>query len=75
MLLQLECGDKISTSESDVFRRQILTTKVYPRAVSLNTRITNNVLDDNLPYSIDTWGIDNKISPWKKDVAAILLIF
>ena len=31
--LFLQCRDRLWTSESDVYRRQILTTKVYPRAV------------------------------------------
>ena len=31
--LTLQRGDRLKSSESDVCRRQILTTKVYPRAV------------------------------------------
>ena len=31
--LLLQCGDRLRSSESDVYRRQILTTKVDPRAV------------------------------------------
>ena len=31
--LLLQCGDRLQTSESDVYRRQILTAIVYPRAV------------------------------------------
>ena len=36
IFLLLQCGDKLQSSESDVYRRQILTTKVYPRAVRVN---------------------------------------
>ena len=32
----LQCGDRLLTSESDVYRRQILTTKVDPRAARVN---------------------------------------
>ena len=35
IFLILECGDRLKTSESDVYRRQILTTKVDPRAVKV----------------------------------------
>ena len=33
ILLLLQCGDRLQISESDVYRRQILTTEVDPRAV------------------------------------------
>ena len=33
IFLLSQCGDRINWSESDVYRRQILTTKVYSRAV------------------------------------------
>ena len=33
IFLILQCGDRLQSSESDVYRRQILTTKVDPRAV------------------------------------------
>ena len=33
MFLLLKCGHRLQTSESDVYRRQILTSKVDPRAV------------------------------------------
>ena len=33
IFLFLQCGDQLQSSESDVYRRQILTTKVDPRAV------------------------------------------
>ena len=36
IFLLLQCGDRLYSSESDVYRRQILTTKVYPRAVRAN---------------------------------------
>ena len=39
IFLILQCGDRLWTSESDVCRRQILTTKVYPRAVRVNPEI------------------------------------
>ena len=34
----LQCGDRLYTSESDVYRRQILTIKVDPRAVRVKSR-------------------------------------
>ena len=34
------CGDRLSSSESDVYRRHILTTKVDPRAVRVKDNIT-----------------------------------
>ena len=33
IVLLLQCRDRLYTSESDVYRRQILTNKVDPRAV------------------------------------------
>ena len=33
IFLLLQCGDRLKSSESDVYRRHILTTNVYPRAV------------------------------------------
>ena len=33
-----QCGDRLESSESDVYRRQILTTKVDPRAVRAKTQ-------------------------------------
>ena len=33
IFLLLQCGDRLYSSESDVYRRQFLTTKVDPRAV------------------------------------------
>ena len=33
IFLLLQCGDRLQSSESDVYRRQILTTKVDPRTV------------------------------------------
>ena len=36
IFLLLQHGDRLQTSESDVYRRQILTTKVDPRAVRVN---------------------------------------
>ena len=33
IFLLLQCEDRLWSSESDVYRRQILTTKVDPRAV------------------------------------------
>ena len=33
ILLLLQCGDRLQISESDVYRRQILTTEVDSRAV------------------------------------------
>ena len=33
IVLTLQCGDRLYTSESDVYRRQILTTEVDPRVV------------------------------------------
>ena len=33
-------GDRLKTSQSDVYRRQILTSKVGPRAVMVNTALT-----------------------------------
>ena len=36
IFLFLQCEDRFLTSESDVYRRQILTTKVDPRAVRGN---------------------------------------
>ena len=35
IFLPLRCGDRLKSSESDVYRRQILTSKVDPRAVEL----------------------------------------
>ena len=35
LLLGLQCGDRLYSSESDVYRRQILTTKIDPFAVKL----------------------------------------
>ena len=35
--LLLQCGDRLESSESDVYRRQILTTKVDPRALRVRT--------------------------------------
>ena len=37
IFLLLQCGDRLYTSDSDVCRRQILTTKVDPRAVGAKT--------------------------------------
>ena len=34
--LLLLCGDRLQSSESDVYRRQVLTTKVNSRAVRIN---------------------------------------
>ena len=31
-ILLPQCGNRLESSESDVYRRQILTTKLYPRA-------------------------------------------
>ena len=36
IVLLLKCGDRHLTSESDVCRRQILTSNVDPRAVKVN---------------------------------------
>ena len=36
IFLLIQCGDRLQFSESDVYRRQILMTKVDPRAVGVN---------------------------------------
>ena len=36
IFLPLQCGERLESSESDVYRRQILTTKVDPRTVRVN---------------------------------------
>ena len=36
LFILLQCGDRLWSSESDVYRRQILTTKVDPRALRIN---------------------------------------
>ena len=36
IIVFLQRGDRLQTSESDVYRRQILTSKVGPRAVRVN---------------------------------------
>ena len=36
IFLLVQRGDRLKSSESDVYRRQILTTKVDPRAVGVN---------------------------------------
>ena len=36
IFLFLQRGDRLQSSESDVYRRQILTTKIDPRAVRVN---------------------------------------
>ena len=41
IFLLLQCEDRLYRSESDVYRRQILTTKVYPRAVRVNVHRRN----------------------------------
>ena len=41
IFLLLQCGDRLQSSESDVYRRQILTTKVDSRAVRVNTDDTS----------------------------------
>ena len=53
----LQCGDRLYTSESDVYRRQILTTKVDPRAVRVNkvTDIWFNIFVTTLAPS-SPWG-------------------
>ena len=38
IVLLLQCEDRLQTSESDVYGRQIMTTKVNPRAVRVNRR-------------------------------------
>ena len=38
IFLLLQCGDRLWWAESDVYRRQILTTKVDPRAVRVYIR-------------------------------------
>ena len=35
IFLLLQCGDRLESSESDVYKRQIMSTKVDPRAVDL----------------------------------------
>ena len=37
IFLLIQCGDRLQSVESDVCGRQILTTKVDPRAVRVNT--------------------------------------
>ena len=39
IFLLLQCGDRLYTSESDVYRRQILTTKVDLRAVRVEEKL------------------------------------
>ena len=54
--LLLQRGDRLQPSESDVYRRQILTTKVAPRAVGVkDTAIqrTSALLDKYSCYSAD----------------------
>ena len=41
-ILLLQHGDRLYTSDSGVFRRQILTSKVDPRAVGVKSYITEN---------------------------------
>ena len=38
IFIPLQRGDRLKLSESDVYRRQILMTKVDPRAVSIKAR-------------------------------------
>ena len=44
--LTLQCGDRLESSESDVYRRQILTTKVDPRTVRVK-RYETRMLSEN----------------------------
>ena len=41
--LLLQRGDRLYTSESDVYRRQILTYKVDPRAERVNTLLVSGI--------------------------------
>ena len=36
IFLLLQCGDRLYSSESDVYRRQILSTKYDPRTIRVN---------------------------------------
>ena len=36
ILVFLQCGDRLYASESDVYRRQIMTIEVDPRAIRVN---------------------------------------
>ena len=40
IFLLLQCGDRLHSSESDVYRRQILMTKVYPRTVRVKNKLS-----------------------------------
>ena len=44
IFLLLQCGDRLYTSESDVYRHQILTTEVDPRAVGVKSRLVCGIL-------------------------------
>ena len=53
--LTLQCVDRLESSESDVYRRQILTTKVDPRTVRVK-RYETRMLSENF------WGDREKMN-------------
>ena len=48
IFLLLQCEDRLLSSESDVYRRQILTTKVYPRAVRVKPTVGLRLLSSEI---------------------------
>ena len=57
IFLLLQCGDRVLSSESDVYRRQVLSTKVYPRAVRVNLckREWENIINKPLGKYLVRW--------------------
>ena len=51
ILRPFQCGDRLYTSESDVYRRQILTYKDGPRAKRVDVNISDNYFIVTLPFN------------------------
>ena len=85
IFLVLQCGNRLQTSESDVYRRQILTSKVDPRAVRVNIYIIINCLDPSMQAAsfarparrwwIGKWGGSTELGPWMVKEKTTIFIY
>ena len=71
--LLLQCGERLKTSESDVYRRQILTTKVAPRAVRVKTSSIINPKQNQLIQKIHLKKINMHDILFSRELAFALL--
>ena len=62
IFLLLQCGNRLSTAESDVYRRQILTSKVNHRTVIIKLNKVTLTRVSVYNHSIITPGLSSELS-------------